>query len=201
MIFSTPQTNSRKSDRIAASTQSLVISVHPLPGNGARGILRFGAVTMQCALGRSGIVSLKREGDSGTPRAVMGLVGGYYRRGRSLVLRTRLPMAAIREELGWCDDPASANYNRPVRLPFAASHENMLRGDGLYDFCLVLDWNLNRRRKNAGSAIFMHIARKNYEPTEGCIAVAPRDMARLLPYLSKSVRLVVGRAIKRPSSQ
>jgi len=201
MIFSIPQTNKRKSDRIAAGGKHWVISIHPLPGNGTRGILRFGAITMRCALGRSGIVSLKREGDGGTPRAVMALAGGYYRRGVALNLRTLLPMAGIRKELGWCDDPASANYNRPIGLPSSASHENMYRSDGLYDFCIVLDWNLRERRKNAGSAIFMHIARRNFKPTEGCIAIAARDMARLLPHLSKSVRLVAGRAVKRPSSR
>jgi L,D-peptidoglycan transpeptidase YkuD (ErfK/YbiS/YcfS/YnhG family) len=60
----------------------------------------------------------------------------------------------------------------------------MLRGDGLYDFCLVLDWNIRPRRRGGGSAIFMHLARTGFAPTEGCIAVERRVMLRLLPHLS-----------------
>jgi L,D-peptidoglycan transpeptidase YkuD (ErfK/YbiS/YcfS/YnhG family) len=62
----------------------------------------------------------------------------------------------IRADMGWCDAPADANYNRRVRLPFRAKHEKMLRDDRLYDVCIVLDWNIRPRRRNGGSAIYMH---------------------------------------------
>ena len=92
-------------------------------------------------------------------------------------------MKAIRADDGWCDAPAHACYNRPVRLPFAASHERMMREDRLYDAGLVLDWNITSRRRHKGSAIFFHIAREGFRPTEGCIAVAPAVMRRLLKVL------------------
>lgn len=163
--------------------------------------MRIGPVSMRCALGRSGMVSLKREGDGGTPRAVMKCLYGYFRRRSNLPVVTRLPMAAIAPDLGWCDAPGNASYNRPVRLPFAASHERMHRSDRLYDLCIVLDWNVSSRRRNAGSAIFMHVARPGYAPTDGCIAVSARDMARLLPRLSTSAVIAAGRHVKRPSSR
>ena len=154
------------------------------PGNRSQGLLILGNRVMRCALGRSGISANKREGDGATPLASIKVVGGF-RRGRRIAAPTRLSLRAIRADLGWCDAPADANYNRPVRLPFAASHEKMLRGDRLYDVVIVLDWNISSRRRNLGSAIFLHVAKPGYPPTEGCVAVSARDMAWLLPRLSK----------------
>ena len=76
--------------------------------------------------------------------------------------------------LGWCEVPDDRNYNRPVRMPYAASHERMLRADNLYDACIVLDWNIRPRRRGRGSAIFFHLARPGFTPTQGCVAVTPR---------------------------
>ncbi|MDZ7600693.1 MAG: L,D-transpeptidase family protein, partial [Hoeflea sp.] len=43
-----------------------------------------------------------------------------------------------------------------------------------------------------GSAIFLHLARPGYRPTEGCIALSRRDMLRLMPFLRRgtTVRVV-----------
>lgn len=83
----------------------------------------------------------------------------------------------------WCDAPDDANYNRPVSAPFKPSHEEMRRQDGLYDICLVMDWNMSSRRRNLGSAIFFHCARPGYPPTQGCVAIDLCDMRRLLPLI------------------
>ncbi len=80
----------------------------------------------------------------------------------------------------WCDDPKSPAYNRLSRLPLKESHETMCRSDRLYDIVIVMDWNVSSRVRGAGSAIFLHLARPGYMPTEGCIAVTERDMRRLL---------------------
>lgn len=168
------------------------MTVRPRPGNPAQGLLVAGARVMRCALGRSGISAFKREGDGATPLTAMVVLGGYYRKGR-FAAQTRLPMRPIRADLGWCDAPADASYNRPVRLPYCASHERLLRCDRLYDAVVVLDWNITSRKRNLGSAIFLHIAKQGYAPTEGCVAVSARDMAWLLPRLRRgSVVRVVG---------
>lgn len=158
-----------------------------MPGNPSRGLLQVGALAFPCALGRGGISAFKREGDGATPLASMRPLEIYYRRDRRNLglARARLPAISIRSDMGWCDAGANANYNRPVRLPFGASHERMLREDRLYDTVVVLDWNIRPRRRGAGSAIFLHIARPGFQPTEGCIAVTPHAMARLLPLLSR----------------
>ncbi|WP_245440222.1 L,D-transpeptidase family protein [Mesorhizobium sp. Z1-4] len=162
------------------------------PGNRAQGQLIAGNRVMRCALGRSGISANKREGDGATPRASMKVIGGF-RRGRRIAVPARLSLRAIRADFGWCDAPADANYNRLVRLPFTASHEKMMRDDRLYDVVIVLDWNIGSRRRNLGSAIFLHVAKPDYAPTEGCVAVSPRDMAWLLAQMGRgSIVKVVG---------
>lgn len=162
-----------------------VLTVRARPGNPAQGFLQAGKTVFPCAIGRGGISTNKREGDGATPLAAMRILSGYFRNdqfpgGR----RTRLAMAPIGPDLGWCEVPDDRNYNRPVKIPYGASHERMRRADRLYDVCLVLDWNIAPRRRGRGSAIFFHLARPGFTPTQGCVAVTARTMARLLPLLS-----------------
>lgn len=187
---------SKKRERnevVAKNRKSLrILTVRARPGHPAQGFMNAGGTVFPCALGRGGITANKREGDGGTPLAAMRILAGYFRRGQFAGKHTRLPMREIDAWLGWCDQPGDRNYNRPVRLPYAASHETMRRADALYDACLVLDWNLSPRRRGRGSAIFFHIARPGFTPTEGCVAVTARTMARLLPHLDgKTVMKVV----------
>ncbi len=158
-----------------------------------RGVLQAGSLRLPCALGRSGISAFKREGDGATPLAAMGVLGAYVRGGRrgAPVRLPGLPVRRARAEDGWCDAPGHPAYNRPVRLPFRASMETMQRADGLYDVVVVLDWNLRSRARGLGSAIFLHVAKAGYRPTEGCVAVSRRDMGRLAPFLRPGARLHV----------
>jgi L,D-peptidoglycan transpeptidase YkuD (ErfK/YbiS/YcfS/YnhG family) len=141
-------------------------------------------MTFPCALGRGGVRAIKREGDGATPLARMRLLHGFFREGRAAARISPLPFRPIRARDGWCDAPGDRNYNRLVSLPYPASSETMTRDDRLYDCVIVLDHNISPRRRGMGSAIFFHIAREGFSPTEGCVAVSPRVMARLLPYLS-----------------
>ncbi len=145
-----------------------------------RGLLTAGGLTVPCALGRSGIRGGKREGDGATPRGGWHPVAVFWRADRLARPATVLPIQPLTPKDGWCDDPANRRYNRPVRLPYAGRHERLWRADRLYDVIVVLDYNLAHPRKGAGSAIFLHIAGPGFAPTEGCIAVAPDAMRRLL---------------------
>ena len=160
-----------------------IIVVRSGPGLATQGLMSVGNSVFPCALGRSGISAFKREGDGATPLARLRVLFGSHRCDRLMAGQAAIAMKAIRADDGWCDAPAHACYNRPVRLPFAASHERMMREDRLYDAGLVLDWNITSRRRHKGSAIFFHIAREGFRPTEGCIAVAPAVMRRLLKVL------------------
>ncbi|WP_292556824.1 L,D-transpeptidase [Mesorhizobium sp.] len=162
-----------------------VLSVRARPGHPSQGLLQAGSLVFACALGRGGISANKREGDGATPLGAMRILSGYFRDDHfSGGRRTRLAMAPIGSDLGWCEVPDDRNYNRPVKIPYGASHERMRRDDRLYDACLVLDWNIAPRRRGRGSAIFFHLARPGFTPTQGCVAVTARTMARLLPLLS-----------------
>jgi L,D-peptidoglycan transpeptidase YkuD (ErfK/YbiS/YcfS/YnhG family) len=103
-----------------------------------------------------------------------------YRADRLNAPETALDCAVIAPEDGWCDDPGDAAYNRPVRLPYPASHEKMTRDDHLYDVVVVLGHNDDPVVPGAGSAIFLHVARDDYGPTEGCVALALPDLLALL---------------------
>lgn len=168
------------------------ITVRSRPGKPAQGLLGAGGSVFPCALGRGGISARKREGDGATPLGQMRLLAGYLREGR-FAWRSGLALRRITPTLGWCEVPGDRNYNRPVRIPYGASHERMLRDDHLYDACLVLDWNIRPRRRGCGSAIFLHLARPGFAPTEGCVAVERRVMLRLLPRLSPRTVLRVMR--------
>ena len=136
--------------------------------------------------------SRKREGDGATPIASMRLVGGYVRHDtRMAKLHTRLPLRFTPQDLLWCDEPRHALYNRPVSAPFRPSHEKMRREDGLYDICIIMDWNLRQRKRFGGSAIFFHIAKPGYPPTEGCVAISLPAMQRLLAFLGRDTILRV----------
>lgn len=169
------------------------ITVRPRPGRPDQGLLAWGGAVFRCALGRTGVRALKREGDGATPLARMRLLHGWFRHGRLATRRSGLALRPLRPEDGWCDAAGDRNYNRPVRLPYAASAEAMMRPDRLYDCVIVLDFNIRPRRRGGGSAIFLHIAREGFLATEGCVAVSPCVMARMLPHLSPRTVLVVSR--------
>ncbi|MET0747252.1 MAG: L,D-transpeptidase family protein [Rhizobium sp.] len=171
--------------RQAPRGRKTIVTVRPAPGNRSRALVAFNGTVVPAAIGRNGRTVLKREGDGATPIAAMTLVSGFVRGERVRQLVTPLPMRRIRPDMLWCDEPADANYNRLVRAPFRPSHEEMTRADGLYDICLVLDWNVSSRQRNRGSAIFVHLIRPGYEPTAGCIAVSLPHMRRLLAHLRR----------------
>jgi L,D-peptidoglycan transpeptidase YkuD (ErfK/YbiS/YcfS/YnhG family) len=180
-----------KKTRSGGATGLSTITVRPQPGKSSRALVTFGGSTVPAAIGRSGRTVLKREGDGATPIARMKLLHGFIRGDRVRALQTALPMRRIRKDMLWCDQPENANYNRLVRAPFGPSHEKMARDDGLYDICLVLDWNITTRRRNRGSAIFFHLIRPGYQPTAGCVAISLAHMRRMLPFLRKGTVVLV----------
>ncbi|MFM2278045.1 MAG: hypothetical protein RLZZ444_276 [Pseudomonadota bacterium] len=172
-----------------AKTDMTLITVRAAPGQPRKALVQAGPLTFRAAIGRSGRSSRKREGDGATPITAMPILYGFYRADQLARPSTSLPMIPIRSSMLWCDSPADANYNRLVRAPFSPSHEKMMRDDHLYDICLVMDWNISSRRRSAGSAIFFHLAKPGYKPTEGCVAVRRGDMLRLLKQIRKGTRV------------
>jgi len=159
------------------------------------GRLRFGALEFACALGRSGLVAEKREGDGGTPIGSFSILELRYRPDRIEAPLTSLPLKITARSDGWCDAPEDRLYNQPVTLPYPASAESMWRDDHLYDLVMVLDYNLSPVRPYAGSAIFFHLANEEggrLLPTEGCVGLRKPDMLQLLPRLTRQTKMQIG---------
>ncbi|MGE0611000.1 MAG: L,D-transpeptidase [Hyphomicrobiales bacterium] len=170
-----------------------VLRVARAPGREPwRGILSAGGRSWPCAIGRSGLKVLKREGDGGTPVGRWTLQAFYFRADHGPRPATLLPGRATRRNDGWCDDPAHPLYNRPVRLPFGRNREGLWRGDRLYDVVVVLSHNTRPRVRGLGSAIFMHLARPGYTATEGCVATDIGTLRFLLAHARRGTPIVIG---------
>lgn len=146
---------------------------------------------LRCALGRGGVRAGKREGDGATPAGSWTMRRLLYRPDRIGAPATRLPMAALAPEDGWCDDPADPLYNRLVRLPYKARAEALWRNDHLYDLIVPLGYNDDPVIAGAGSAIFLHVAGPGYAPTEGCVALAADDLLAVLTAADPRSRVIV----------
>lgn len=140
----------------------------------------FGARSWRCAIGPAGVTAAKQEGDGATPLGFLPLRHVLYRADKVRPPHTSLPVAPIQPDDGWCDALGDPSYNRPVKLPYPASHEILWRADDLYDLMVVLGYNDAPPIQGLGSCIFMHVARPDYAPTQGCIALAASDLYELL---------------------
>jgi L,D-peptidoglycan transpeptidase YkuD (ErfK/YbiS/YcfS/YnhG family) len=136
----------------------------------------------RCALGKGGVIAVgdKREGDGASPLGVWEIRRVLYRPDKGGPPVTALPVEPIAPDDGWCDAAGDAAYNRPVKLPYPASCERMWRDDDVYDLVGILAHNDDPPVSARGSAIFLHLARPGYEPTEGCVALAREDLEALL---------------------
>lgn len=135
---------------------------------------------LRCALGRGGIRTDKVEGDGATPAGAFPFRRLFYRADRLALPVTSLPTHPIGRDDGWCDDPADPLYNRPVRLPYPGRHERMWHADALYDLVLVIGHNDAPVLPGRGSAVFVHLARPDFGPTEGCVAFTAGDLLSIL---------------------
>ena len=149
---------------------------------------------MACALGRAGVRSNKREGDGASPEGTFLMRRLFYRADRLAQPPTGLTMQAIDEGCGWCDDPVDLAYNRQVKLPYKARAERLWREDGLYDLVVVLGYNDDPVVPGKGSAIFLHIARDDYGPTEGCVALSRADLLEVLKAADAGSRVIIAAA-------
>ena len=150
----------------------------------ADGRLDLGDRKVRCALGPAGVkpAEQKREGDGASPAGTWPIREVWYRPDRGQPPATAFRLHAIGQHDGWCDDPAHPDYNRHVKLPFEASHETLWRDDHLYDVMVVLGHNDDPVVPGAGSCIFLHLAKPDYAPTEGCVAIAREDLEELLAH-------------------
>lgn len=144
------------------------------------GLITLAGLRFRVALGRGGVRARKGEGDGATPAGLLPLRRVLYRADRVARPRAAVLTVPLAPHDGWCDDPSHADYNRLVHLPHEGRHETLWRSDPLYDVVGVLGWNDAPVVRGMGSAIFLHVARPDYAPTEGCTALALPDLQALL---------------------
>ena len=152
--------------------------------------LTYNKLKVKCAIGKKGIGYKKKEGDLITPRGQFKIKFILYRKDR-VKISTKLRTKIIKKKMGWCDDPKSSHYNKLIKLPFAYKHEKLFINEDIYDIILVLDYNMNPIKKNKGSAIFIHIAKKNFRKTEGCVAIRKPSLIKLVKEINPKIKVKI----------
>lgn len=159
-------------------------------------ILEFSGKTYKCAFGKNGFSEDKKEGDLCSPVGTFPLREVFYRFDKlGEHPQTTLPVKETKQDDGWCDAPEDEYYNQLVKLPHASSHEKMWRDDDLYDLVVAIGYNDQPAIPGKGSAIFMHIAKPNYEGTEGCIALKKADLLEVLAKATPETKIQISREL------
>ena len=145
--------------------------------------LTYNDYKVKCAIGKRGIGNKIKEGDLITPKGEYKIKFILYRKDRLKNLSTKLKKISIKKNMGWCDDPSSKKYNQLVYLPFLYKYEKLFIKENIYDIILVLNYNMSPIKKHKGSAIFIHVAKKNYAKTRGCVAINKVSLVKIIKRL------------------
>ena len=146
---------------------------------------------VKCALGKRGIGNKKKEGDLITPKGMYKIKTIFYRKDRVPYLNSKIIKKPITKNMGWCDDPKSNEYNKLINLPSVYKHEKLYKKENFYDIIIVLNYNMNPTVKNKGSAIFIHVSKRNYKKTEGCVALKKNHLIKILKKLKKNTTIKI----------
>ena len=156
------------------------------------GYLKYKNFRFKCALGKNGIKKKIKEGDKITPKGIFKITRVYCRQDKIKKISSSIDITKIKKNMGWCDDPRSDAYNQLINLPNKYNYEKLYRKDNIYDLIIVLNYNMNPTIKNKGSAIFIHIAKKNYSPTNGCVALSKIDLLEILNKIKSNTKIKIG---------
>ena len=56
---------------------------------------------------------------------------------------------------------------------------------------ILINYNYKPIIRNKGSAIFIHIAKKNYQKTAGCIALKKKHLLKILSNIKKNEKIKI----------
>ena len=152
--------------------------------------LTFNNYRAKCSIGNRGIGIKRKEGDLITPKGKYKIKYILYRKDR-VKLQSKIKKIIISRRMGWCDDPNSKQYNKLIKLPSVYKYETLYRKENIYDIIFVLNYNMNPIIKNKGSAIFIHVAKKNYKKTEGCVAIKKKQLMKIAKDLKRSTTVII----------
>ena len=153
--------------------------------------LTFNNYKVKCAIGKKGIQDKKKEGDLITPRGKYKVKYILCRKDRVKKIRSEVRIIKIKKNMGWCDDPRSRNYNQLINLPSNYRHEKLFKKENTYDIVLVLNYNMRPIKKNKGSAIFIHVSKKNFKKTQGCVAIQKRYLLKIVREIKKNTKIMI----------
>jgi len=154
-------------------------------------LLLYRGYKIKCSIGKLGLTNAKNEGDLTTPKGLFKIGCLYYREDRIKSLNCKIKKKVIKENMGWCDDPKSKNYNKEVKLPFSFRTEKLFRKNRIYDLLINIKYNQNPIRKKKGSAIFLHLTNSKYLATKGCVAILRKDFLKILPLITSKTKILI----------
>ena len=155
------------------------------------GEIYFKNFKAKVSLGKNGIGQKKKEGDLITPIGDYPLREVFYRTDRVKLPTLKIPSQSINIKHAWCNDSSFPEYNTLVNLPFKGTHEKMWRNDHLYNIVIVIGYNDQPVFPEKGSAIFIHLAHNNFNPTEGCIGIRESTMKKILNHIEPNSRIII----------
>jgi len=145
----------------------------------------------KCSIGKGGLTSKKKEGDTKTPKGVFGIENLYYRKDRLKKPKTNLKCIEIKEDMGWCDDiNFEQKYNKLIKVDKNIKHEKLKRKDQKYNLLIPIKHNFLKPKKGLGSCIFIHLT-MDYKPTAGCIALTKKDFLIMLKLINKKSKIKI----------
>jgi len=146
---------------------------------------------IKCCIGKSGMKKAKKEGDLSTPKGTFKLGLLYYRKDRVKLPKCKIKKRIIKRNMGWCIDSRSKRYNKEINFPSKYRAEKLYRNTYVYDLVIHIKHNCSPSKKNKGSAIFLHIAKKEYQKTEGCVAISKKDFFKIIPLINKRTSITI----------
>ena len=153
--------------------------------------LLYKGYKLKCSFGKLGLSRNKKEGDFTTPKGLFKLGLLYYRKERVKLTKCLIKKKIIKKNMGWCDDSKSKKYNQEISFPFKYNAEKFYRKDNIYDILINIKYNHFPIVKNKGSAIFLHLSKKNYKPTNGCVGIKKKDFLKILPLINRRTKILI----------
>jgi L,D-peptidoglycan transpeptidase YkuD (ErfK/YbiS/YcfS/YnhG family) len=127
--------------------------------------------------------STRVQGTDTTPTGLYGLPFAFGN--TAAPAGTTLPYRRVTPTAWWCEDSASASYNRWTDpLPAdcrAGESEHLADYPVQYARAVVVDFNYDRPVKDRGAGIFLHVDGEG--ATAGCVSVPAGALARVLAWL------------------
>ena len=156
-----------------------------------KNLLSFKDYKLKCSIGKSGIKNKKKEGDLATPKGNFKLGMLYYRKDRVKNFKCKIKKKIIKRNMVWCDDIRSSKYNREINFPFKYKAEKLYRKSKIYDLFINIKYNYKPTIKGKGSAIFLHLCKKKYKTTSGCVALEKKDFLKIIPLINKRTKISI----------